>query len=82
MFHVYIIQSEKTNRYYTGFTDNPERRLHEHNSGENPSTRNKGPWKLVYHESFETRSEAMKRECEIKSKKSSKSIQRIIEYNK
>jgi len=80
MFYVYILQSEKSGRYYTGFTDDIERRLQEHNNGENPSTHNKGPWKLVYQEPFPTRSEAMKRENEIKRKKSSKSIQQIIEY--
>ena len=81
MFYVYIIQSEKSGRYYIGFTDNPERRLDEHNNGENPSTRNKGPWKLVYQETFTTRSQAMTREREIKKKKSRKSIQQIIEYS-
>ena len=55
--------------------------LYEHNRGDNPSTRNKGPWKLVYSEEYKTRSEAMKREYEIKAKKSSKSIQQIIEYS-
>jgi putative endonuclease len=75
VYYVYIIQSEKSGRYYTGFTDDLERRLNEHNNGENPSTRNKGPWELVYSEEYGTRSEAVNREREIKAKKSRKSIQ-------
>ena len=81
MYYVYIIQSESSGRYYTGFTDNLERRLEEHNNGDSPSTRNKGPWKLAHQEPFQTRSEAMKREYEIKAKKSRKSIRQIIEYS-
>jgi putative endonuclease len=36
------------------------------------------PWKLVYHEVFQTKSEAMKRECEIKRKKSRKYLEKLI----
>ncbi len=78
MFHVYILQSESTGRYYTGHTENIEDRLHRHNSNESKSTRNRGPWKIVDSEAYQPRVEAQKREYEIKSKKSSESIKRII----
>ncbi|NOZ75332.1 MAG: GIY-YIG nuclease family protein [FCB group bacterium] len=33
MYYVYILYSRKTNRYYTGSSGDPERRLEEHNRG-------------------------------------------------
>jgi putative endonuclease len=78
-FYVYILYSEKIDKYYTGHTDNIERRLKEHNSGQTRYTSQQGvPWKLVYSESFVDRSSAMKREKEIKAKKSKKYIQELI----
>ena len=68
MYIVYILQSEKTGRYYTGSTIDLENRLQEHNSGETTSTRSGIPWKVVYVEEFLTRSDADRKEKEIKSR--------------
>jgi putative endonuclease len=66
MYYTYILKSEKTNKLYIGHTENLERRLFEHNSNQSKSTRNKGPWKLIFKKEFESRSDAMK--FELKSK--------------
>jgi putative endonuclease len=68
MFSAYILQSEKTQRYYTGSTDNLENRLEEHNSGETKSIRFGIPWKVVHVEQFETRAEAFRKEKQIKAR--------------
>ncbi len=39
----------------------------EHNCGKNKATRGKGPWKLVHHEEFVSRSDAIKREKYFKT---------------
>jgi predicted GIY-YIG superfamily endonuclease len=44
--------------------------LSEHNHNRNPSTRNRGPWELIYTEAFATRSEASRRERAVKKMKS------------
>ena len=53
---------------YTGWTTNLDRRLKEHNSPSKGAryTRSHQPVELVYYETFETKSEAMRREYEIK----------------
>ena len=52
---------------YTGITTDPERRLDAHRRGvASKYTRSRLPVKLVYHESHDTRSSALKREAEIK----------------
>ena len=78
MFCVYILQSEKDNSYYVGHSDNLDRRIEEHNREKNKYTRNKTPWKLAYGEFFNSRSEAMRREMEIKKKKRKNYIEWLI----
>jgi putative endonuclease len=82
MYFTYILQSEFTGRYYIGSTDNLDRRVAQHNDpgykGSKTTKRFKGPWKLVYAESLQTRAEAMSREREIKSWKSRQAIHDLI----
>jgi putative endonuclease len=78
MCFLYILQSESTGRFYVGSTDDLDRRLSEHLRGHTPSTRGRGPWKLVYTEQFETLIQARHRELEIKRWKSAKMIQALI----
>jgi len=67
MYYVYVLKSESTGNWYTGQTNNLERRIEEHNERKHRYTSNKGPWKLFYHEEVQTRAEAMKREKYFKS---------------
>ena len=78
MYYVYILFSQSTDRYYTGSTNNLERRIQQHNSGYSKYTKHGIPWKIVYVEEFNDRSSAMKREMEIKSKKSRTYIDKIV----
>jgi putative endonuclease len=66
-FFVYVLKSELFKRYYVGITNNLSRRLTEHNNGKTRSTRYYLPWNLLFSESFETRTEARKREKYLKS---------------
>ena len=48
MYYLYILYSEKYDRYYVGQTNDPERRLEEHNSAlKNSYTAKYRPWKMV-----------------------------------
>lgn len=52
---------------YSGYTTDPCRRTAVHNSGRGAKyTRSRLPVELVYQESFETKSEALKREAALK----------------
>lgn len=66
-YYVYILEcSDKT--LYTGWTNNVEKRLHEHNNGKDGAkyTRARRPVKLVYIEVCPSLSEALRREVRIK----------------
>lgn len=78
MFYIYILYSHTIDRYYVG-TQNIENRILRHNNSSTKSTKNGKPWVLVYQESFNTRAEAVKRELEIKKKKSRIYIQNLID---
>ena len=52
---------------YIGYTSNVEKRLSEHNAGKTPSIKRKIPYKLVYTENYNTKTEARKREYKLKS---------------
>jgi putative endonuclease len=71
VFVVYVLVSEATGKRYIGQTDDLDRRIAEHNDPDhNPrkfTSRNVGPWRLAYSETFPTRAEAMARERWLKS---------------
>lgn len=78
MFTVYVLYSERFNRTYTGLTNNLDRRLKEHNSKQNKSTKAYTPWRLIYTEQLETRVEAREREKFLKSGKGRDFIKTVI----
>lgn len=67
-YFIYIAQGTDSS-FYTGYTVNVEKRIQEHNVGKRGAKylRGKTPVKLMYSETFETKSEALKREAEIKT---------------
>ena len=70
MFYVYVLVSESYGTLYVGSSEDPEKRLREeHNRGKVRYTKGRMPWKLIYTESYTTRSEAMKRERFLKTGK-------------
>ena len=77
-YFVYILQSSKDGSYYVGHTQDLAGRLNRHNEGRSCYTRSKLPWKLIYQEDFSSRSEASKREREIKEKKSRAYIEQLV----
>ncbi len=81
MFSVYILYSEKFDRYYKGQTSDFVRRLKEHNNAEEKSTANYIPWKLVWIKEVETRSDALKLEKKLKNITSKERIKDFIKRN-
>jgi putative endonuclease len=78
MAYMYILYSENLDKYNVGAFIDMDRRLYEHNIGHSKFTSLGVPWKLIYTETFETLPAAMKREMEIKRKKSHRYIEGLI----
>ncbi len=69
MFFVYILRC-RDGSLYTGMTNDLEKRMEAHSRGKGSRyVRSRLPFKLVHSESFETKSQAMMRENEIKMMK-------------
>ena len=79
MNYVYIVEcSDGT--YYTGYTNDIEKRINAHNNGKGAKyTRGRIPVKLRYLEKYNTKSEALKREHSIK-KQSRIEKQKLFNY--
>lgn len=67
MYYVYVIQSRKDKKWYTGFTNNLRKRFNEHNSNKVTSTKNRGPFILIYYEACLNKQDAKDREKYLKS---------------
>ena len=78
MYIVYIIQSGKNSHYYIGYTEDINKRLKYHNGNKNRSTKNKGPWKLIYSERFGDNKLAWNREKQIKSCKGGEAFKKLV----
>ncbi len=78
MFFIYIIQSLKDNSFYTGYTSDLKLRLEFHNNGKSTYTAKKSPWKLVYYEKFDNKSDAIKREKFLKNQRNTDFYNKLI----
>ena len=78
-FFVYLIQSKKDGSFYIGQCDDLDCRMSKHNDGFSTYTSSKIPWQLKYFEVFPSRTLALKREKDLKAKKSRKYLQFLIE---
>ena len=77
-YFTYVLQSLKSGKTYIGQTNDLENRVKAHNEGRSPYTKGRGPWKLIYHEEFHSRSEAMEREKFLKTGKGREFLKSII----
>lgn len=66
-YYVYILLSEVDNNFYTGYTNNLEKRISLHNDGEVKSTKYRRPLKLVYFEACFNQQDATHREKYLKT---------------
>ena len=66
MHYVYILENDRGG-YYIGSTKDIEIRVRRHNQSSVRSTKNKGPFRLIYKEGFNNITEARKYENQLKS---------------
>ncbi len=66
MHHVYLLKSKQDGHLYIGCTKDLGRRISEHNGGLVRSTKSRGPFDLVYYESYKSERDAFHREKNLK----------------
>ena len=81
MYLVYILYSEKCDRYYIGYSADVLVRLERHNAGMVTATRNCRPYIIKATKSIATEPEARKEELRLKKQKSRKYLEWLIAGN-
>jgi putative endonuclease len=77
-YFVYILQSERTGRYYVGSAANPNDRLIDHNRTTRGFTARHRPWRIVFKHDLRSKQEAQAVERRIKNWKSRTMIERLL----
>lgn len=81
MYYVYILRSKKNNQQYTGFTNDLQRRLDEHNNGESGYTSTRRPYELMYYEASRNVKDAIAREKYLKSGMGKRYLKNRMKYD-
>ena len=81
IYTVYILISEKRNRYYIGCTSNLSKRLVRHRQKSKGFTGSVSDWELKHKEEYISKKAAYQREKMIKKWKSRKKIEQLINEN-
>ena len=83
MYHVYFAKSLKNGKIYVGSTSkDPKTRVIKHNQGSNTWSKNNGPFKLIYYDTFVCKEDSLKREQFFKTgigKKIKKAIVEVMD---
>lgn len=66
-FYVYILQSKRDKKFYTGCTNNLRKRFNQHQSGKVTSTKDRLPMELIYYEMCGNQEDAYTREKYLKT---------------
>jgi putative endonuclease len=67
MYYTYVLKSLKDNKHYIGWSNNLERRIKKHKSGQVNSTKLRLPIELIYYEACLNKEKAIKREKYFKT---------------
>ena len=79
MFFVYALWSEVFDKIYVGYSEKPDQRLKDHNSGKVKSTKPYRPWFRFHLETCESKKDALKLERYLKSGWGRKKLKNILE---
>ena len=67
MYYTYVLQRDKDDKLYVGFTKDLKQRFELHNKGRVNSTKDRRPLKLIYYEACTDREDATNREKHLKT---------------
>ena len=83
MYFTYVLYSPQFNKIYVGFSGDLQNRLLIHNDSRNTGwTAQYQPWKIFYSEEYATKSEAMKREKQLKTSRGRTFIWEMVKTKK
>ena len=69
-YFVYVLWSQNARRFYIGISEDPQKRLEQHNQARRGWSARHVPWALVHTERYNDYTTARRRELELKAQKS------------
>lgn len=78
MYYVYLLQSERDDKIYTGYTEDLKRRVKQHFNGDVHTTHRMGEIRLVYYEAFINKKDARERENYLKTTKGKRTVRLML----
>ncbi|MFA5328508.1 MAG: GIY-YIG nuclease family protein [Prolixibacteraceae bacterium] len=79
-FYSYVIYSKETGSFYYGYFNDLEKVLEMHNADEIAPTSGKGPWVLLFSESFDNRVRAIRQASFYRSVKGQRFLKKMLNY--
>ena len=76
----YVIYSHETGEFYYGYFEDLDKVLEMHNSGQIAFTRGKGPWVLMFSESYDTRHRAIRQAGFYRSVKGQRFLKKMLNF--
>lgn len=77
-WYVYVLRSQKDQMFYIGSTNDLERRVQQHQRGENVSTSKRLPVELFYFEGHRSKDDALRREKYFKTTKGKVTLRQMM----
>ena len=76
----YVIYSQESGVFYYGYFDDLEKVIEMHNSDQIAPTRGKGPWVLMFSESFDNRIRAIRQSGFYRSVKGQRFLKKMLNF--
>lgn len=76
--YIYVLQSLHHDFIYVGITHDLKRRFHEHQSGQNTSTKPYTPYQLIHYETYLNEQAAKRRESYLKTTKGKVTLKQML----
>ena len=67
MYYTYVLKSKVDEFTYIGYTGDLRKRMKEHNGGKTKSIKHRIPFEIVYYEAYKSKTDARRREIELKN---------------
>ncbi|MGD9931491.1 MAG: GIY-YIG nuclease family protein [Mangrovibacterium sp.] len=77
-YYIYLLESQKSGKWYVGLSSNPEGRLKQHNQGKSHFTKGHIPWVLLYSEKIGDLKDARQKEKYYKTAAGKKKLKSIL----
>lgn len=79
-FYSYVIYSPDSGQFYYGYFDNLEKVVEMHNNDQIGPTKGKGPWVLMFSESYENRLRAIRQVSFYRSVKGQRFLKNMLNF--